>query len=329
MPDPVDVDLLHALQIAPRAPLSTLADAIGVSEQTLARRYRTLLRDGAVRVVGLVNPAAHGLAEWVARISCQPSKVDAIAASLVRRPDVTYAHLDSGGTEIVCVLHAKISDDRHLDLPGRLSRSSGVVHVETGVVLHLYTESRSHWTAFGPPLGAEAVRRLTAGAEPPGPAGNEGRLHEDDLPLLEMLAEDGRTSYAAMAASTGRTVNRIRRRLHQLETAGTLAYAVDLLPERLGRRISADVRIRVEPRHLHAIGQHLARRPEVAYCAALSGEHNLLAVVICRDTAELYDFVTTVLSAVPGITGYTIETRARRLKQGASLIAYGRLTPPA
>ena len=40
--DALDLKLLHALQIDGRAPFSRIAEVLGVSDQTVARRFRRL-----------------------------------------------------------------------------------------------------------------------------------------------------------------------------------------------------------------------------------------------------------------------------------------------
>ncbi|MGO4752694.1 Lrp/AsnC family transcriptional regulator, partial [Streptomyces sp. 2MCAF27] len=47
--DDIDRGLVHALQIDGRAPLRTLGEALGVSENTVARRYRRLRSAGVLR----------------------------------------------------------------------------------------------------------------------------------------------------------------------------------------------------------------------------------------------------------------------------------------
>ena len=55
--DRLDRQLLHALQFDGRASFRVLAELLGASEQTIARRYRRLREAGVVRVVVLSAPA--------------------------------------------------------------------------------------------------------------------------------------------------------------------------------------------------------------------------------------------------------------------------------
>ncbi len=85
--DELDRQLVRALQIDPRAPFSRIADVLGVSEQTVARRYRRLRADGYLRVLGLVSLRAAGATEWLVRIGCRPGGARRLADALARREE--------------------------------------------------------------------------------------------------------------------------------------------------------------------------------------------------------------------------------------------------
>ncbi|WP_261991279.1 Lrp/AsnC family transcriptional regulator [Streptomyces sp. OR43] len=168
-----------------------------------------------------------------------------------------------------------------------------------------------------------------AGGQPvPGPGRPAPSPHRGGR-LLDALAEDGRTSHTQLAEATGWSKGRVARRLEALETSGTLAYDIDLLPEHLGFALNATLWLRVAPARLERAGDEIAGHDEVAFAAATSGDHNVMAIVICRDAEEFYRYLTTRLAATPGVDAYGVSIRVRRLKQAASLISHGRLVPPA
>ena len=129
MIDAVDSKILHALQCAPRAPFRRISEVTGVSEPTAARRYHALRRSGVMRVIGLVDPAVHGQAQWVARIRSRPDRVGPLADSLAKRPDIAYANLASGGSEIICVIRSPVEAERDDILLRQLPRSASVLDV--------------------------------------------------------------------------------------------------------------------------------------------------------------------------------------------------------
>src|SRR6195952_3076649 len=65
--DDLDRGLLHALQVDGRAPFRRIAEVLGVSDQTVARRYARLRSTNALRVLGLVDPTTVGDIQWSVR----------------------------------------------------------------------------------------------------------------------------------------------------------------------------------------------------------------------------------------------------------------------
>lgn len=321
MVDDVDRKILRALQYAPRASFRQVGEVVGVSEQTVARRYHALRRDGVVRVVGMLNPVLHGEAEWVARIRCRPDRTGPLADSLARRPDIAFANLASGGSEIICVIHAPVEAARDDTLLRQLPRSSAVLDVTIHLLLHSF--GTAGWTGYSAEFPASQARALRS--DQPQVAGPLLPPNAEDTPLLHALADDGRATHTRLAEVTGWSKTRVAHRLAALETSGTLRYHVDLLPDGLGYPFDATLWLRVAPAHLARVGEELASHDEVAIAAATSGDHNLLVVAICRDTADFYRYLTTKVAAVPGIDAYGVSIRVRRLKQAASVISRGRL----
>ena len=82
--DAVDRQLLHALTVAPRAPFRLLAEVIGVSDQTIARRYRRLAETVGLRVYGLIDGERAGWVDWIVRLQATPGSAQGIAAALAQ-----------------------------------------------------------------------------------------------------------------------------------------------------------------------------------------------------------------------------------------------------
>jgi DNA-binding Lrp family transcriptional regulator len=327
MADEVDGKILRALQCAPRASFRLIGEVAGVSEQTAARRFHALRRAGVMRVVGLVDPAVHGEARWVARIRCRPDRVGPLADALTRRPDIAYAGLASGGSEIICVISAPVHVSRDDVLLRQLPRSASVLDVTIDLLIHPFgTSGRSDWTGYGGRLTPEQVQLLVDDRTLV-PTGPPVRLTDEDSPLLDALAADGRATHTQLADITGWSTARVARRLDTLESSGALAYDVELLAGPLGFALTATLWLRVAPARLERVGEELAGHAEVAFAAAISGDANVMAAVICRDTEDLYRYLTTKVATVTGIDGYGVSIHVHRLKQATSLISRGRLVP--
>ncbi len=232
--DQPDRQLIRALQLDPRAPFSRIAEILGVSEQTVARRYRKLRGDGYLRVMGLVSPRGVGVTEWLVRIGCRPGGARRLADALARREDVSWVTLSSGGSEIVCAvrpLSQRQSDELLLQ---RLPATSQVLSVATHAVLHRFAGREADWAGYVDELTDEQVAQLVVAAAPGPGLASPDLLQPSDGPLLAALALDGRTSYATLAKEAGWTEGRVVRRVEALREAGILYFDVDLATEMLG-----------------------------------------------------------------------------------------------
>lgn len=323
MPSGLDGQILHALQLAPRASFHRIGEVLGVPEQTVARRYRAMRRDGAVRVVGLVNPRVHGECQWVVRLHTKPDELPSVAEALARRPEVTHANVLSGWTELVCVVRAPLADSSD-GLLHRLPRTSTVLSLTVDLVLHVFDDpAGAIWTGYGDLLNS-AQRAALTDAQPDVNTAVAPPI-TDDQPLLSALAMDGRIPHSQLAELTGWSPARVKRRITALEASATLTYDVDVLPERLGFPIHAMIWLSTAPRHLTSVADQLLAHAEIASVVAVSGPSNLMVVVIARDVDDLHRYITDRLATVGHIDRYDVSIRTRRLKQAGSLVAHGRL----
>src|SRR5437764_6015272 len=88
--DDLDRQLTQCLGVDGRASFSAIAQVLGVSDQTVARRYRRLRSAGVMRVVGLKYLKSAGYANWFLRLRCVPGSGEGIAAALARRSDTAW-----------------------------------------------------------------------------------------------------------------------------------------------------------------------------------------------------------------------------------------------
>lgn len=328
MTHPSDGLILHALQLNPRVSFRRIAAVTGLSEQTVSRRYRQLRRDGVLRVIGTVNPRLFGNAQWVARIRVKPDRITQLTDALIRRPDIGYASIQSGGTELLCTIRAESGSSRNSSLLQQLPRSASVLDISVDLMLHTFGDTTTTvWTAYGDKLNSTQARQIVDGLghELPVTEGEPTAPTNDDVSLIEALDRDGRASHAELARATGWSVPRVARHLTALERSRTLLYDVDILPERIGYQINAILWLTLPAEHLDAAGNQLAAHDEIAFVAAITGRCNLMAVVLCRDDEDLYRYLTGPFAAVGHVATYDVSVRTELLKQSTSLVSHGRL----
>ncbi|MGA6205223.1 Lrp/AsnC family transcriptional regulator [Nocardia testacea] len=329
--DRLDEQIARSVQLSPRLPFRAMAEVLGVAEQTVARRYRRLRRDGLIRVTLGLDPRALGVTVWSIRVRCRPEHADALAEVLARRDDVSWVSIHSGGWEIAFNLRAVREADTEDLLTRILPKVAPVSNVAPYAILHTFVGGAStDWEGWRDALTREQVAALRTHAGDPVIAGGEtAELRPTDRPLLEALSRDGRTSYATLARATGSTAGRVTRRVEALVRSGLAYFDVDIAPAATGHYHWTTLWMTVEPRYLQEVGHILAGHPDIPFAAAVTGPANLTANLTTVSLDAVYRFVTTTLAQAPGITGYELVPLTRRTKYAGAQIVGDRLAPPS
>ncbi|MFG1926981.1 Lrp/AsnC family transcriptional regulator [Cryptosporangium sp. NPDC048952] len=312
--DDVDEGLIHALQVDGRAPFRLIGDVLGVSENTVARRYRRLRTAGLLRVAGALNGASLGYSAWTIRLQCIPDAALPIATALAARPDTSYVHLLSGGTEISCSVQTRSAEESEALLLHKLPRTARITAVSAHLLLSGYALP-NNWA--GPArLSPDQVARLT----PDGGTDERVTVAPSDAALFDRLALDGRATHTELAAATGWSEPTVRRRLLALRRSGLLTFLVDVPPHVLGFTAEARLWISVRPSRLDAVATALATHPEVSLVALTTGPTNLLAAVNCRDSGDLARYLTERIASLDAIRSLETAPVIRTLKRAGAVL---------
>lgn len=304
--DELEQRLLQALQLDGRAPFSRLAQDLGVSERTVARRYQRL-RPLGLRIVGHPIPARLGLVRWLLRMRCTPDAAGTIADALARRPDTSWVTLASGGTELYCALNTRTADERNALLLRKLPRTPHVLSVSAHCMMRIFAGATSTWhaTRFQAPAPVEASGTDAAPLT----------LDATDRVLFDELARDGRATLPELSAAAGRSPSSVQRHLDRLRGEGALGFSVDFDPRLLGYHMTTQLWLNVAPAHLRTVGETLATHPEIAFAAAVTGPSNLVASGVFRTPADLYDYVDRSIGPLPGIQSMETAPTLREVKR--------------
>lgn len=310
--DVLDLKLLQALELDGRAPFSRIAHVLGVSDQTVARRFRRLRSTARLRVTGMIDDSRLGRTSWIVRLGCTGNAAPQLASALARRPDVHYVDLAAGGTEVVCAIKPRTGQERDDLLLERLQRTPHVTSVGTHCILRTYYGNSLRWLRKISALDPEEEAALRTPA--PVPLAAPVALDAAEHTMLEVLRRDGRATLTELQAATGLSEAAAKRRLERLRSTGVLYLAVEYDHEPLGHGIEALCWLTVAPHALAKAGRAVAGHPEVRFAAAVTGRTNLAISVLCRTTDDLYDFLTEKIGAHGDVhTAETVLT-LRRVK---------------
>ncbi|MFF9768003.1 Lrp/AsnC family transcriptional regulator [Streptomyces sp. NPDC014636] len=309
--DLLDLQLLSALEVDGRAPFSRNAAALGVSDQTVARRYRRLCAEAGLRVVVLRDAVRLGQDQWMLRLRCAPDGATVIAEALARRPDTYWIGLASGGTEIACITRPRSPGDHDDLLLGKLPRTPSVVEIRAQQLLHRFYGGPNGWLPKFGALSDEQITALRPVLPEPGPA----RLEPEDTPLLAALERDGRATYPELRRATGRSESAIKRRLSALLASGAVYTDIEYDCEPLGYPKAAILWITTSPGALDSVGRSLATHDEIAFASATAGPSHIVVTAVVRDTAALYAYLSGPLGHLEGVQHVEATPFLRRVKQ--------------
>jgi DNA-binding Lrp family transcriptional regulator len=127
-------------------------------------------------------------------------------------------------------------------------------------------------------------------------------LDDIDNSIIAMLQEDGRISYSDIADKVQRTEVTIRRRVRRLTDEGIIKrFTVILDPLKIGRKISAIVRVKAQMKQASVIAEKVKEYEEVTEAFFLDGACGVMLKVTVDDLAQLKSLLEKKLGRVPGV----------------------------
>lgn len=119
------------------------------------------------------------------------------------------------------------------------------------------------------------------------------RLDATAKRIIELLQEDGRISYAAIAKAVGLSEAAARARVQKLLDSDIMQIVAVTDPTQVGFTRQAMIGIRTQG-DLTKVGDRIAEVHEVDYVVTTAGSFDLLVEVVCEDDPHLLDVIRQV-----------------------------------
>jgi Lrp/AsnC family transcriptional regulator for asnA, asnC and gidA len=149
---------------------------------------------------------------------------------------------------------------------------------------------------------------------PGGRASAEPLLDDVNKAIIEQLQQDGRRSYAAMAAAVGLSEAAVRQRVQRLLDAGIMQIVAVTDPLRVGFKRQAMIGVRVTG-DTRVVADALAVLPEVDYVVITAGSFDLLLEIVAEDDEHLISLVNDHIRALPQVRETETFVYLRLVKQ--------------
>lgn len=307
--DELDLALVNALQIAPRASWRLIGDVLEVDPVTVARHWERLSREGLAWVTAYGSSSLmRSMSFALVAVTCTADRVWSVAEALLDDPHaVTIAHT-VGTCDLLVAVWTPDLPTHSRYLLGRLNRLPGVITCRTSVASDMFIEG-SRWRLHA--LAPAQRARLA-----PANAGGHGRdnLRSEDRRLVVALSTDGRASYKDLAALTGASASTVRRRLDRLVGSRALALRCEVARSVSGQPVSATFWIKVTGLDLRDAAARLAQLPQARMCAAMVGGGDLALTVWVRSVEDLQPLEMEIRHHIPGVAVTERTLTLRHLK---------------
>jgi DNA-binding Lrp family transcriptional regulator len=317
--DEDDLALVEALQRDPRAPWTTVAEVVGTNAVTASRRWERLRATGAAWVTGTPGPGSHH-AQVLAYVdvTCLPSEKTRVATELAGDAHALSVDITAGGRDLLVTVAAVDLPTLGSYLLERLDRVPGVTGTRARIATRLYAEG-STWR-----LGVLPSNGSTGAAMP---SIRPAVLDDVDRELMSALGEDGRASYAALAAGTGISQPTARRRVDRLISSGAVLLRTEVAAPLAGLPVMVVLSADAPAGRLDDVAARLGRLRQVRLSTTLAGTPCLLVVAWLSSLEEVHRFEQDLVHQVPEASVVDRLVVLRSVKRmGRLLDTWGRAT---
>lgn len=144
--DELDLLILSALQEDGRTPFTQIAKRAGVAESTIRNRYTSLVEQGIVQTISVIDPFAVGYrAPALLGIKVDSGMIEKVAHEIEKLPEVSYLVLTLGTFDLMVEVFCQ--DLTHLTalVTDKIQNIEGVHRTETLVIGKIFKLS-FFWT---------------------------------------------------------------------------------------------------------------------------------------------------------------------------------------
>lgn len=271
-PGKLDVELIHALQLDGRTSYQDLARRLGLPRSTVSSRLQELFDTGTLRVIAAVDPAFLGQ-HVIAHVSVVANgPVSTIADEIRNRPDTVLVSAVGGSHDLIAELRVAT----HEELQNTLTEIRKIPY--TARIETLIYTSVIKGFFFSQYTG-------------------ETTIDDPDSRIIELLQEDGRLSYRALAAEVDLSPSAVRARVQRILDRGIMKISAVEARGAHGRQLSMGVGMNLTGNTSQLISL-LRSSTNVEFAAETVGRFDTVVTLAAQSPKELFQQLE-VIRALP------------------------------
>ncbi|TDL32122.1 Lrp/AsnC family transcriptional regulator [Arthrobacter nitrophenolicus] len=305
--DELDLMLLNALQIQPRASWAALGRVLGVDPVTLGRRWERISDEGLAWVTGYSDAKLQAGA--IVEVEAMPGKLMNLAEALLPDPEVATVDITAGSRDLVLSVIAPTSEALYRYVLERLERLDFVAKVYSHPISDVLAEA-SQWRLRA--LDTKQVETLRA-LKPE--AGRVRRATEFDGAVAKELFHNGRATAKEIATSLGANPRKVRESIASQLSAGTIRLRTDVIRSASGWPVNAWYFLSLPAAQAERIARQLSRLDEIRSVVSIVGRYNIAMTVWMRTLKDISRLEAAIEAQLPGvrITDRSVVMRTTKL----------------
>jgi len=285
-PDDIDRAVIAELQLDPRQSDNEIARKLGVSPNTVHRRFQLMLDQKAVSLQAIPNVYALGYDVWVVlAMNAYAGKVDPAALALGSLPNIQHVIITTGRFDIFAWAVFRGLDDLLCFVNSELGRIPQIRDIESMISLRLAKSSWQFLTNNVKPLAAVAKRDLDP----------------SDLALIREVEVEPRETITNLAAKLRMSRPSVRKRLESLLQDGSLRIELVANPVMFGFPTRAMMLIKTSPGEVINVANSMASHERVLHVIVCAGQYDIIAHGVFHDAWEMSQYVRNNLGNLRGV----------------------------
>lgn len=291
----IDLQIINALQIEPRAPWTVLSGILGLDSVTLARRWERIISSGCAWSVAMED-AGHRGSTAIVEVQCHPGQVLRTAEQASLDRDIISIDLTSGSRDIVMTLTARDDDELAEYILTRLGTLPGVRSTRT-YILNSILKLGANWTVQA--LSAAQVNSIPR-FRPPRAAAAKVVPEQLATGIVRVLEKDVRASNTELSRELGISGQRASDALATLRMQQALDLRIHVAQQYSNWPAVTWYFLQVPVASLVEGDDAWLAMPEIQFAGVAFGEFNLIVALTSRSRADALRLEAVLESRIPG-----------------------------
>jgi DNA-binding Lrp family transcriptional regulator len=304
--DQLDLKIVNALQIQPRAPWNLVGNVLGASAATVMRRWRRMEQAG-IAWITTTPVSSPNSACAVVELNCAHGHTTEVAQAIASDPYTGNVAVHAGGRDVLFELITPTQHDLSHYILERLGQLDGIREVRTHPVIGAYSDG-SRWNLGL--LKPNEERRLKVASNP-----NEARfqprntmrtmrtgaLTELHRNVATALGPDARMPIKDLAQTLGISTTTAKHRLDDTLRAQPLIRC-HIAPRFSGWPVRAMFFLRCPPDQIDASARLLAQTSQIRAVFITIGPHNIYIAASFRHLEDIGHLEAEIMRRLPNVS---------------------------